>query len=326
MKTRSLGVKEFAVHISTRNLPDDGIPAIAVNGASKTFGSVRAVKNVSFDVHRGEIFGLVGPNGAGKTTLIRMIMDIFRPDSGTIRIFGREITPGDKNHIGYLPEERGIYTKQKVQIVLEYFAQLKGLSNSQASEGAALWLERFDLLPFKRRPVEELSKGNQQKVQLIAALIADPKIIILDEPLAGLDPVNARLLTSLIRELAATGKTILFSSHQMNAVENLCNRILMIHKGEAVLYGPLDEIRQKYSDNLVFVRTNANFDDCPLIDCHHPCQNGQKVLLRNGVKSEELLTWLIRNGNGVTNFEQSATRLEDIYVQIVKEKNDATAK
>src|SRR5262249_37782824 len=161
--------------------------------------------------------------------------------------------------------------------VLEYFAQLKGLSNSQARENAECWLERLDLLPFKRCPVEELSKGNQQKVQLIAALIADPRIIILDEPLAGLDPVNTRLLTSLIRELAAAGKTILFSSHQMNAVESLCNRILMIHKGESVLYGPLDEIRQIYSDNLVFVRSDANFDNCPLIDFHHPYQNGEKI-------------------------------------------------
>jgi len=292
--------------------------AIAVAGVSKSFGSVTAVNNVSFTVGRGEIFGLVGPNGAGKTTLIRMIMNIFNPDEGGIRVMGKALAPQDKARIGYLPEERGVYTKQKARFVLEYFAQLKGLSRAEARSNAEAWLKKLDLWEVRDRQIQELSKGNQQKVQLISALIADPEIVILDEPLSGLDPVNARLLVSVIRELAAEGKAVLFSSHQMNVVESLCQRVLMIHRGKAVLYGELDRIRRDYSDNAALVQTDAALEGCHFVLKTLPHEQGRKVYLRQEAHPEDLLSWLIHRGSGVKFFEQAPVKLEEIYVKIVE--------
>jgi ABC-2 type transport system ATP-binding protein len=292
--------------------------AIVVAGVSKSFGSTTAVDNVSFTVGKGEVFGLVGPNGAGKTTLIRMIMNIFRPDEGGIRVFGKALAPEHKDRIGYLPEERGVYTKQKARFVLEYFAQLKGLSRANARSNAEAWLKKLDLWEVRDRQIQELSKGNQQKVQLISAVIADPEIVILDEPLSGLDPVNARLLMSVIRELAADGKAVLFSSHQMNLVESLCQRVLMIHRGKAMLYGELDRIRRDYSDNAVLVQTEASLDDCPFVLKTLPHEQGRKVYLRQESHPEDLLSWLIHRGFGVKFFEQLPVKLEEIFIKIVE--------
>ncbi len=292
--------------------------AIAVADVSKSFGPVAAVRNISFTVGRGEVFGLVGPNGAGKTTLIRMIMNIFRPDDGSIHVLGKALAPKDKDRIGYLPEERGVYTKQKVQFVLEYFAQLKGLSRAQARSNAERWLKKLELWEVRERQIQELSKGNQQKVQLIAAVIADPEIVILDEPFSGLDPVNARLLISIVRELAAEGKAVLFSSHQMNLVESLCQRVLMIDQGKAVLYGELDRIRRDYSDNAVLVQTDAALDDCPFVLKTLPHEQGRKVYLRQEARPEDLLSWLVGYGSSIKFFEQAPVKLEEIYVKIVE--------
>jgi len=292
--------------------------AIVVAGVSKSFGSTTAVDNVSFTVGKGEVFGLVGPNGAGKTTLIRMIMNIFRPDEGGIRVFGKALAPEDKDRIGYLPEERGVYTKQKARFVLEYFAQLKGLSRADARSNAERWLKKLDLWEVRDRQIQELSKGNQQKVQLISAVIADPEVVILDEPLSGLDPVNVRVLMSVIRELAADGKAVLFSSHQMNLVEILCQRVLMIHRGKAMLYGNLDRIRRDYSDNAVLVQTGAALDDCPFVLKTLSHEQGRKVYLRHESHPEDLLSWLIHRGSGVKFFEQLPVKLEEIFIKIVE--------
>jgi ABC-2 type transport system ATP-binding protein len=292
--------------------------AIVVAGVSKSFGSTIAVENVSFTVSKGEVFGLVGPNGAGKTTLIRMIMNIFRPDEGGIRVFGKALAPEDKDRIGYLPEERGVYTKQKARFVLEYFAQLKGLSRAEARSNTERWLKKLDLWEVRDRQIQELSKGNQQKVQLISAVIADPEIVILDEPLSGLDPVNVRVLMSVIRELAADGKAVLFSSHQMNLVEILCQRVLMIHRGKAMLYGDLDRIRRDYSDNAVLVQTGAALDDCPFVLKTLSHEQGRKVYLRHESHPEDLLSWLIHRGSGVKFFEQLPVKLEEIFIKIVE--------
>ncbi len=313
-----------ALAIAPERAPDREIDtvsrdgAITVSGVSKSFGSVTAVNNVSFTVGRGEVFGLVGPNGAGKTTLIRMIMNIFLPDEGGIRIFGKAFAPQDKDRIGYLPEERGVYTKQKTQLVLEYFAQLKGLSRAEARSSAEAWLKKLELWDVRDKQIQELSKGNQQKVQLISAVIANPDIVILDEPFSGLDPVNARLLVSVVRELAAEGKAVLFSSHQMNLVESLCQRLLMIHRGKAVLYGDLDQIRRDYSDNAALVQTDAALDDCHFILKSLPHEQGHKVYLRGDARPEDLLSWLVHRGSSVRFFEQAPVKLEDIYVKIVE--------
>jgi len=292
--------------------------AIVVSDVSKSFGSVTAVDKVSFTVGRGEVFGLVGPNGAGKTTLIRMIMNIFRPDEGGIRILGNALTPQEKDRIGYLPEERGVYTKQKARFVLEYFAQLKGLSRAEARSNAEAWLKKMELWESSDRQIQELSKGNQQKDQLISAVIADPEIVILDEPLSGLDPINARLLMSVVRELAAQGKAVLFSSHQMNVVESLCQRALMIHRGKAVLYGKLDQIRRDHSDNAALVQTDAAMDNCHFVLKTLPHEQGRKVYLRKEAHPEDLLSWLLHRGFRVRFFEQAPVKLEEIYIKIVE--------
>ena len=260
----------------------------------------------------------LGPNGAGKTTLLRLIMDIFRPDSGSIEVFGRGFQKEDKAHIGYLPEERGLYTRQKVQAVLEYFVQLKGVPQRQARIKTLHWLERLDMLDVKDYKVQELSKGNQQKIQFIATVAADPEILVLDEPFSGLDPVNVRSLIQVIQELAASGKTIVLSTHQMNLVESLCRRVFMIHHGRQVLYGDLEQIQKAHSENAVVVRSNANYGNCPWIV--HTMANGRGTLLvlKENCRPRDVLAWLLEAGADVELFECAKTPLEEIFIKMVQ--------
>ena len=219
---------------------------IRVDRVSKRFDKTQALDAVSFEVRPGEVFGLLGPNGAGKTTLIRAILDIIKPDSGRIEIFGRPFRPEDRERCGYLPEERGLYPRQPVGAVLEYLGRLKGLGADEARAGARKWLDRLGLGDAATKKVEQLSKGNQQKVQMAAALVASPPILILDEPHSGLDPVSVRMVNGVIRECAAAGQTVVLSTHQMNLVEALCTRVIMIARGQTVLYGDLQEIKREY--------------------------------------------------------------------------------
>jgi ABC-2 type transport system ATP-binding protein len=293
-------------------------PAIALYSVRKAFRTVVAVQDISFDIKSGEIFGLLGPNGAGKTTLLRLIMDIFRPDSGHIEVFGRGFEKGDKARIGYLPEERGLYTRQKVQAVLEYFVQLKGVPQTEARTRTLYWLERLDMLDVKDYKVQELSKGNQQKIQFIAAVAAEPEILVLDEPFSGLDPINARSLIQVIQELAASGRTIVLSTHQMDLVESLCRRVFMIHHGRQVLYGDLEQIRKAHSENAVVVRSNANYSDCPWAT--HTIANGRGTLLvlKENCGPRDVLGWLLETGAEVESFECAKTPLEEIFVKMVQ--------
>ncbi|MCI0422525.1 MAG: ATP-binding cassette domain-containing protein [Acidobacteria bacterium] len=285
----------------------------------KAFRSVIAVQDVSFEVHAGEIFGLLGPNGAGKTTLLRLIMDIFRPDSGSIQVFGRHFLKEDKARIGYLPEERGLYTRQKVQAVVEYLVQLKGVPQPQARANTLRWLERLEMLGVKDRKVQELSKGNQQKIQFIATVAADPEILILDEPFSGLDPVNARAMIQVIQELATGGKTIVLSTHQMNLVESLCRRVFMIHQGRQVLYGNLEDIQKAYSENSVIVRSDAGYSHCPWIARAVANGRGTQIVLSDNARPRDLLAWLVETGAEVESFERAKTPLEDIFIKLVQE-------
>lgn len=293
--------------------------SISLKEVRKSFETVVAVDNVSFSVESGEIFGLLGPNGAGKTTMIRMIMDIIRPDQGLVEVFGHRMTEADKDRVGYLPEERGLYTRQKVLSVLEYFAQLKGKDRQTARRNALHWLERFGMLEVQDKKVKELSKGNQQKIQLIATLVSDPQIVILDEPFSGLDPVNTRLVSTLIRELAAAGKTVLLSTHQMGLVETMCRRVFMINKGRQVFYGLLDEIKKQYSDSAVLVKSTAEYSQCNLISRYVSNNGTMKVYLRDGVPPRELLRWLTQSGADIDFFQRAITPLEDIYIRVVEE-------
>jgi ABC-2 type transport system ATP-binding protein len=229
--------------------------ALEVVGIEKSFDSLRAVQGVSFSAERGEILGLLGPNGAGKTTAIRMIMGIIKPDQGRIGFF-LDGQPGglNKERIGYLPEERGLYGDTKVLETLVYFAGLKGVLPGEARRQALEWLERLDLADRANQKIEKLSKGMAQKVQFLAAILHKPDLVVLDEPFAGLDPVNQDLFQEFIRKLKEEGMAVLLSAHQMNLVEKLCDRIFLINKGRQVLYGNLNEIKEAYGEHLVSLR------------------------------------------------------------------------
>jgi len=228
---------------------------LSVERIAKRFEAVRAVDDVSFAVSRGEILGFLGPNGAGKTTTLRMILGIFDPDSGAIRFsIDGETTAVPKERTGYLPEERGLYSDAKVLDLLVYFGTLKGLARTEARQRARRWLERFELLEWESKKVEKLSKGMQQKVQFTAAVLHRPDFVVLDEPFSGLDPVNQDLLKDVIGGLREDGSAVLLSSHQMNRVEELVDRIFLIHNGKRVLYGDLDDIKEGHGEHAVSVR------------------------------------------------------------------------
>jgi len=296
-------------------------PAVRVDEVTKRFDKTLALDRVSLDLHRGEIFGLLGPNGAGKTTLIRTILDLIRPDSGRVEIFGRSFAPADRNRIGYLPEERGLYPRQKVGAVLEYLGTLKGMAPSAARTAAAAWLARFDLTEYADRKVEQLSKGNQQKVQICGTLIASPDLVCLDEPLSGLDPVSARVVMRVIRDLAAEGRTVLLSTHQMNTVEALCARVFMIARGRRVLYGTLTEIKREHSTDAVRVASSADYSACPLVarvEAGGVPQAPVAVYLRDGTSADAFLRWLVASGASIESFEHVSTSLEEIFVRVAE--------
>ncbi len=292
---------------------------ITLENVRKQFDSKVAVDGVSFDVPMGRVFGLLGPNGAGKTTLIRMILDIIKPDAGTIRYDGHCIGPADKDRITYLPEERGLYKKEKVRELLEYFAQLKGMSASEARRRTIRYLARLEMSEALDRKVEELSKGNQQKIQLAVALVSDPEVIVLDEPFTGLDPLNLRLSKELLAEERNSGKTILLSTHQMNQVEELCDNLFMIDQGVGVLYGSVTQIIERYSEPALLVDCSPVPDKIPEIARVVPEGKSQKVYPKPGVPSSAVLVALLDHGVQIDRFQKAATPLEEIFIRVVKE-------
>ena len=303
------------------SMPASTVP-IRVEHVSKRFDRTVALDDVSLEIGQGEIFGLVGPNGAGKTTLIRTILDVIKPDSGRVEVFGHAFAPGDRDRIGYLPEERGIYQRQEVRAVLEYLGSLKGLSPAAAREGATWWLARFDLADAATKRVEQLSKGNQQKVQIAATLVARPPIVIFDEPLTGLDPVSARVANGVIREYAAEGNTVVLSTHQMAQVEALCARVFMIAHGRRVLYGNLRDIKREHSTGAIRVVSSADYNGCAMIErIVRPtdAEGGPAhIYLRAPATSDEFLRWLVGHGTRVDCFEKLDTPLEEIFVMVAQ--------
>ncbi len=225
--------------------------ALEVEGVTKKFGDFFAVNKLSFNIPKGTIYGLLGPNGAGKTTTIRMVMNIIMPDEGSIKVLERKMDEEMKERIGYLPEDRGLYPKMKVGELLVFLAELKSLRGSQARKEIDFWLDRFDLLDWKAKKVEELSRGMQQKLQFIVTVIHQPELIILDEPFSGLDPVNTKLLKDIMLEMREKGVTIVFSTHRMEQVEMICDDICLINKAEMVLEGNLSRIKKQYGKNTV---------------------------------------------------------------------------
>jgi len=292
---------------------------VKVSHVIKSFKSVRAVDDISFSVGQGEIFGMVGPNGAGKTTTIRMLMDILKPDSGEISILGEAVKEETKNRIGYLPEERGLYRKITVTESLTYLAALKNVKGGTARDRATKLLERVDMLQHKDKKIEELSRGMGQIIQFIATILHDPELIVLDEPFAGLDPVNTELLKQLILELKGEGKSIILSTHMMNQVEELCDRFLMINKGQAVLYGSLAEIKSRFRNNSIFLECNRLPEELPGVIGSKNHGKYVELFLDGKTSPSEILAALVNGGISVDRFEVSTPSLNEIFIQVVKE-------
>jgi ABC-2 type transport system ATP-binding protein len=289
---------------------------IRVQDLVKHYGDVVAVDGLSFEVERGEIFGLLGPNGAGKTTTIRIVMDILQPDAGSATVLDRSPEQA-KSSVGYLPEERGLYRNLKVLDNLVYLAELKGVPRTTARERASYLLERVQLQDWAKRKVRDLSQGMQQRLQFVASLVHDPEVLFLDEPFQGLDPVNTERLKRFVHDLHEEGKTIVFSTHQMNMVEALCERILLINKGQAVLYGRLAEIKQQHAPNAIRVRARQIPPDLPGVREVEQDDGAYNLTLEDGVVPQTVLRALLDRGVMVEAFEVAPVPLEDIFVMAV---------
>jgi ABC-2 type transport system ATP-binding protein len=289
---------------------------IQIRDLVKRYGDVTAVDHLSFDVEQGEIFGLLGPNGAGKTTTIRVVMDILNPDGGLVTVLGQP--PGQaKAQVGYLPEERGLYRNLKVLDTLVYLAELKGVDRREARERAAGLLERIQLEDWAARKVRDLSQGMQQRLQFVASLVHNPQVLFLDEPFQGLDPVNAERIKDFIAQLQREGKTIVLSTHQMNRVEALCDRILLIDRGQAVLYGSLAEIKRAHAPNAIRVRAPHIPPDIPGVVEVAPDDGAFNLALAERTAPQEVLRALLDRGVEVEAFEVAPVPLEDIFVAAV---------
>lgn len=291
---------------------------IEVNQITKKFGTQLAVDGVSFTVDNGEIFGLLGPNGAGKTTSIRILLDIFKPDSGNVSILNGPMTEQKKNQVGYLPEERGLYQDIQLGKCLVYLATLKGLSESEARKRVRLWLDRFDLGVHARKKIKELSKGMQQKAQLIATLIHEPQVVIIDEPFSALDPVNTQMVKDILRELRSQNRTIVMCTHQMHQVEELCDRLVLINQGKSILYGRLDDIQKEFAGRDVIIKTTETLTSLPSAT-HFEKYNssGYRVGLPTGSTAQDYLRQLLDQGIHLDGFEVALPTLDEIFIQVV---------
>lgn len=294
---------------------------IEITNISKSFGNVKAVDDVTFNIEPGELFGLLGPNGAGKTTAIRCMLDIFKPDSGSVSILGGAMSEAKKDHIGYMPEERGLYQDITLERCLNYLGSLKGLSPMQVRQSSEDYLERFDLAAHKTKKVKELSKGMQQKAQIIATLLHKPDLLIVDEPFSGLDPVNTQLVKDLLLEQHQQGVTLVLCSHQMNLVEELCDRIVLIDHGRAVLYGTLDEIRTRFSGHAVSVQTKDSLPALtvlPGVERVEPVNGSFKLHLASGAQAQDVLRVLVEHNINLQGFKISVPTLDEIFIRVVK--------
>jgi|TARA_B110000495_G_scaffold26017_1_gene19046 ABC-2 type transport system ATP-binding protein len=284
----------------------------------KQYDGVRAVDNVSFSINKGDIYGFLGPNGAGKTTTIRMIMGIIRPDSGIIKLNGQNINSFERRNLGYLPEDRGLYQKQKLSETIHYFGLLRGLAKEDSKRKTSFWLDRFNLKDQRNRKIEELSKGNQQKIQFILAFLHDPELLILDEPFTGLDPLNQLLLKEIIQEKSEEGKTIVFSTHQMEQVERLCSNICLINRGQIIIEGKLEDIRKANQTNAVEVLFSGNLKDKDIkshLNNYDIKENSVSGFLNE--KPSDFLDWINKKVE-VKSFQLQVPSLEKIFIDQVR--------
>ena len=295
--------------------------AVEVNHVVKSFTDKVAVDDLSFSVAQGELFGLIGPNGAGKTTTIRMMMDIIKPDSGEVTILGEKLSEATKNKLGYLPEERGLYKKLSVLDSIIYLASLKGMDKHSAAEKADELLNQTGMYDTRRKKIEELSKGMGQIIQFIVTIIHDPQLVILDEPFAGLDPVNTELLKGMFADLRNQGKAVILSTHQMNQVEELCDRILMVNKGRAVLYGELTEIKSRYKGNSILLDSKGELGEVPGVAERRQHKGYTELVLDGKTTPQQLLERLVSRGIVIKRFEMATPSLNEIFLQEVGKKS-----
>jgi len=301
-------------------------PILRLEKVVKTYQQTTAVDNVSFNVPKGTIFGMLGPNGAGKTSLIRIITTITRADSGNVWVDGEQIGSATSRQIGYMPEERGLYKKMKVGEQLMYLAQLKGLSKSVAKEKIEAWFTKFDIDWWDKK-VEELSKGMQQKIQFISTVVHEPKILILDEPFSGLDPINTNLIKDEIYQLKEKGTSIIFSTHRMEQVEEVCEHIVLINKGKNILQGEINEVKNRFKENIFEIKYTGELpqslaakdaaDDG--FEIVAQAKNSLKIKTASELDSNKLLSYLLDNGVQISSFQEILPSLNDIFIQEVGE-------
>jgi ABC-2 type transport system ATP-binding protein len=301
------------------------MPIVELQHVRKAYDTKIAVADLSFSIEPGSMFGLLGPNGSGKTSSIRMMIGMTVPDSGTVNLFGQPFNRGHLKRVGYLPEERGLYKKMKVMDQLVFLGELHGLDAATASKRAHIWCERMEITEAIPKKTEELSKGMQQKIQFIAALLHEPDLIIMDEPFSGLDPVNAVLLMDTLVELRKEGKSILFSTHRMDQVEKLCDAIALINRGNLVLSGGMREIKSRYPRNRVQVifEGDAGFLQHPGVAEAKNYSGHAEIKLRDEAAAQQILAAAVQSGTRITRFEVMEPTLEEIFIEAVGGKADA---
>lgn len=301
----------------------------SARSVNKVFADTKALTNVSISVNEQSIFGLLGPNGAGKTTLIRIINQITAPDSGEVFLSGKKMTRADIGQIGYLPEERGLYKKMKIGEQAIYLAQLKGMSRQDAIKNMKIWFEKFDIMTWWNKNIEELSKGMQQKVQFITTIVHKPRLLIFDEPFSGFDPINANLLKREILQLRDNGATIIFSTHNMESVEELCDHIALINKSVKIVDGQTDEIRERYKSNIFEVKYKGDFEKVSKslsgqITVLNHSENGKvnqiKVQFESAKSNNDLIQSLMPVAE-ILSFEEIIPSMNDVFIRAVEESN-----
>ncbi|UYQ92216.1 ABC transporter ATP-binding protein [Chitinophaga horti] len=288
----------------------------------KHYATHKAVDDISFSIPQGSIFGLLGPNGAGKTTLLRMITGIFYPDEGQILFDGRKFDPGnDIRHIGYMPEERGLYKKMKVGEQVKYLGRLKGLSEKEVKEKIDYWFTKFEITSWYNKKIEELSKGMSQKVQFISTILHEPKLLILDEPFSGLDPINSKLIQDEIFELSRKGTTIIFSTHRMEQVEEICDHIVLVNKGKKVLDGPVKQIKQDFKKHEYKVGVGQMPNPAQMATYHFTIvkqhDHAYTVKINEDSKTNDILSHFIRHDIPITYFEELLPTINEVFIQQV---------
>ena len=303
-------------------------PLLRLSNLKKYYATQKAVDDISFEIQKGSIFGLLGPNGAGKTTLLRMITGIFYPDGGDIILDGKPFNSiDDIQKIGYMPEERGLYKKMKIGEQALYLAQLKGLSKAEATEKIKYWFKKFEMETWWNKKVEDLSKGMSQKLQFVITVLHEPKLIILDEPFSGLDPLNANLIKEEIYNLAKKGATIIFSTHRMEQVEEICDHIVLMNLGKKILDGTVTDIKQQFKENSFLIQTDneVTIHPKPIFSTISNEKNKILVKINEGYQSNDVLKYLLQENVNIVAYNELLPSLNDIFIKLV-ENTHATAR